>query len=248
MGGAGSAVAEALAAAGIVDPDAAPGAARPLRRPRRSRRSSSPTAGSTPRGIVAAVAGALRRTRAAASAVAQARRAEPGSPRRHPLQFRAHEPTRATRRRCSRSPTCSRRATTAQLAIDQVGIRGLRYPLLFADADGVAQPTIADCNVYVALPERPQGHAHVAAGRAARGARARRAQPPLSVASCAACSTRWSCCSRRPAAGSRSRSRSSSASRRRCRAWRACSTTRCGSSASSTAARYRADRRRSRCR
>jgi len=36
-------------------------------------------------------------------------------------------------------------------AIDQVGIRGLRYPLQVADVDGVAQPTIATCNVYVAL-------------------------------------------------------------------------------------------------
>ena len=34
-----------------------------------------------------------------------------------------------------------------QLAIDQVGIKGLRYPLYFADADGQPQPTIADCNV-----------------------------------------------------------------------------------------------------
>ena len=40
-----------------------------------------------------------------------------------------------------------------QLAIDQVGIRGLRYPISFADRDGVAQGTIATCNVYVALPE-----------------------------------------------------------------------------------------------
>jgi len=39
-----------------------------------------------------------------------------------------------------------------RIAIDQVGIKGLRYPLHFADVGGVAQPTIADCNVYVALP------------------------------------------------------------------------------------------------
>ena len=43
------------------------------------------------------------------------------------------------------------------LAIDQVGIRGLRYPLPFADRDGVAQPTIATANVYVALPEDRKG-------------------------------------------------------------------------------------------
>jgi len=43
------------------------------------------------------------------------------------------------------------------IAIDQVGIRGLRYPLSFADADGVARPTIANCNVYVALPPDRKG-------------------------------------------------------------------------------------------
>ena len=43
------------------------------------------------------------------------------------------------------------------LAIDQVGIKGLRYPLLFADHDGVAQPTVADCSVYVALSEARKG-------------------------------------------------------------------------------------------
>ena len=43
------------------------------------------------------------------------------------------------------------------IAIDQVGIRGLRYPLSFADADGIAQPTIANCNVYVALPADRKG-------------------------------------------------------------------------------------------
>jgi GTP cyclohydrolase I len=43
------------------------------------------------------------------------------------------------------------------LAIDQVGIRGLRYPIAFADHDGVAQPTIATASVYVALPEDRKG-------------------------------------------------------------------------------------------
>ncbi|MCC6195867.1 MAG: GTP cyclohydrolase I FolE2 [Burkholderiales bacterium] len=43
------------------------------------------------------------------------------------------------------------------IAIDRVGIRGLRYPLAFADRDGVAQPTIAVANVYVALPEDRKG-------------------------------------------------------------------------------------------
>jgi GTP cyclohydrolase I len=43
------------------------------------------------------------------------------------------------------------------IAIDQVGIRGLRYPLHFADRDGVALATIATCNVYVALPADRKG-------------------------------------------------------------------------------------------
>jgi GTP cyclohydrolase I len=44
-----------------------------------------------------------------------------------------------------------------RLAIDQVGIKGIKYPLAFADHDGVAQSTIALCNVYVALPEERKG-------------------------------------------------------------------------------------------
>jgi GTP cyclohydrolase I len=43
-----------------------------------------------------------------------------------------------------------------QLAIDHVGIRGLRYPLPIADRDGV-QTTIADCAAYVALPADRKG-------------------------------------------------------------------------------------------
>ena len=43
------------------------------------------------------------------------------------------------------------------LAIDQVGIKGIKFPLTFADNDGVAQPTVALCNVYVALAEERKG-------------------------------------------------------------------------------------------
>lgn len=43
------------------------------------------------------------------------------------------------------------------LAIDQVGIRGLKYPLSFADQDGVARGTIAVANVYVALAAERKG-------------------------------------------------------------------------------------------
>src|SRR6476661_8486873 len=42
------------------------------------------------------------------------------------------------------------------LAIDRVGIKGLRYPLTFADG-GDARATIATCSVYVALPEEQKG-------------------------------------------------------------------------------------------
>ena len=44
-----------------------------------------------------------------------------------------------------------------RIAIDQVGIKGLRYPLPFADRSGDAHTTIATCNVYVALPEDRKG-------------------------------------------------------------------------------------------
>jgi GTP cyclohydrolase I len=43
-----------------------------------------------------------------------------------------------------------------ELAIDQVGIRGLRYPLPIADRYGV-QSTIADCSVFVQLPADRKG-------------------------------------------------------------------------------------------
>jgi GTP cyclohydrolase IB len=43
-----------------------------------------------------------------------------------------------------------------ELAIDRVGIRGLRYPLPIADRDGT-QTTIAQCSVFVALPADRKG-------------------------------------------------------------------------------------------
>jgi GTP cyclohydrolase FolE2 len=43
------------------------------------------------------------------------------------------------------------------IAIDHVGIKGLRYPLPFADRDGAVHHTIARCNVYVALPADRKG-------------------------------------------------------------------------------------------
>ena len=44
-----------------------------------------------------------------------------------------------------------------RIAIDHVGIKGLKYPLNVVDLDAVAQPTVADCNVVVALPEEQKG-------------------------------------------------------------------------------------------
>ena len=116
-----------------------------------------------------------------------------------------------------------------RLAIDQVGIKGIRFPLAFADRDGVAQPTVALCNVYVALAEDRKG-THMSrlvmlleerAGPARRRCRSR---------ACARCSTTSSCASMRRPGGSSSRSRTSCARSRRSRGSRACSTTRCGSS------------------
>jgi GTP cyclohydrolase FolE2 len=43
------------------------------------------------------------------------------------------------------------------IAIDQVGIKGLRYPLPFADGDGPAETILATCSVYVALPGDRKG-------------------------------------------------------------------------------------------
>ena len=68
------------------------------------------------------------------------------------------------------------------IAIDQVGIRGLRYPLSFADADGVARGTVATCDVYVALPAEQKG-THMSRLVALLVAPGAAAAPPLSVAS-----------------------------------------------------------------
>ena len=78
-------------------------------------------------------------------------------------------------------PDVQSRPDGRRVAIDQVGIRGLRYPLSFADRDGVAQPTIATCNVYVALPEDRKG-THMSRLIALLETRSEPGQPPLSVA------------------------------------------------------------------
>ena len=44
-----------------------------------------------------------------------------------------------------------------ELAIDRVGIRGLRYPMQFADGASAPQPTVGCFNVYVALPAEHKG-------------------------------------------------------------------------------------------
>ena len=44
-----------------------------------------------------------------------------------------------------------------KLAIDRVGIRGLRYPMRFADGADSPQATVGSFNVYVALPAQQKG-------------------------------------------------------------------------------------------
>jgi GTP cyclohydrolase I len=72
-------------------------------------------------------------------------------------------------------------ADDRRLAIDQVGIKGLRYPLVFADGDGPGQPTIATCNVYVSLPEDRKG-THMSRLVALLESRADPAAAPLTLA------------------------------------------------------------------
>ena len=67
-----------------------------------------------------------------------------------------------------------------QLAIDDVGIKGLRYPLLFADGGEPAQPTIATCNVYVHLPAERKG-THMSRLVALLESRTAPGEPPLTV-------------------------------------------------------------------
>ena len=54
-------------------------------------------------------------------------------------------------------PDVQSHADVRELAIDRVGIRGLRYPMRFADGNGELLSTIASCNVYVALPAERKG-------------------------------------------------------------------------------------------
>jgi GTP cyclohydrolase I len=68
-----------------------------------------------------------------------------------------------------------------EIPIDLVGIKGLRYPLAIADRDGVAQPTVADCNVYVALPADRKG-THMSRLVALLESRSDPGAPPLTVA------------------------------------------------------------------
>jgi GTP cyclohydrolase FolE2 len=65
------------------------------------------------------------------------------------------------------------------LAIDRVGIKGLRYPLSFADGADV-HATIATCAVYVALPEEQKG-THMSRLVALLEERARPGATPLSI-------------------------------------------------------------------
>jgi GTP cyclohydrolase IB len=44
-----------------------------------------------------------------------------------------------------------------ELAIDRVGIRGIRHPVLLATPSGAAQPTIATFDMFVRLPSQLKG-------------------------------------------------------------------------------------------
>src|SRR5262245_59960412 len=68
-----------------------------------------------------------------------------------------------------------------RIAIDQVGIKGLRYPLPFADRSGAAHTTIATCDVYVALPEDRKG-THMSRLVALLEERAAPSASPLTIA------------------------------------------------------------------
>ena len=54
-------------------------------------------------------------------------------------------------------PDVQSHADARQLAIDRVGVRGLRYPIRFADGDGAPQSTVATFGIYVALPAERKG-------------------------------------------------------------------------------------------
>ncbi|MDQ6620774.1 MAG: GTP cyclohydrolase FolE2 [Pseudomonadota bacterium] len=72
------------------------------------------------------------------------------------------------------------RSDDRQLGIDDVGIKGLRYPLLFADGGQPGQPTIATCNVYVRLAAERKG-THMSRLIALLEARTAGSEPPLTV-------------------------------------------------------------------
>ncbi len=167
-GGAGSGVAEVLAAAGIAVPILHLGL------PDHFVDHGDPAfllahVGLDAKGIAAAVR--ARFGARPAAAVGEARRLTASRGGEHPLQSRLdrHEPTRAARPLMP-IPDVQSGTDERRLAIDQVGIRGLRYPLAFADHDGVAQANDRRRQRVRRAAGGPQGHAHVAARDAARGA------------------------------------------------------------------------------
>ena len=54
-------------------------------------------------------------------------------------------------------PDVQSRSDHRHIAIDWVGIKAIRHPLLIADRDNTAQHTIASCNLYVSLPKEQRG-------------------------------------------------------------------------------------------
>lgn len=49
-------------------------------------------------------------------------------------------------------PDLQSQKDTRRIAIDKVGVKGLRYPILVEDRANKVQHTVADLNIYVDLP------------------------------------------------------------------------------------------------
>ena len=54
-------------------------------------------------------------------------------------------------------PDAQNSVDVRELSIDRVGIKGIRYPIEIAGSDGNRQPTVAEFDMYVALPKHLKG-------------------------------------------------------------------------------------------
>jgi GTP cyclohydrolase FolE2 len=74
-----------------------------------------------------------------------------------PTSYANHDTEAMNRSESLAIPDVQSDSDVRELAIDRVGIRGLRYPIRFADEGSPAQSTVATCGVYVALPADRKG-------------------------------------------------------------------------------------------